>query len=79
MASIIEVIKEVSPDILVIQEAQEYQKTDLELDPHSDVEQIIKEGNIEYHHFLGPVLSLTKDMDIRKAIFVESIFRDWQE
>jgi endonuclease/exonuclease/phosphatase family metal-dependent hydrolase len=77
LASIVEVIKEISPDVLVIQEAREYQYANLEWD--GDVKEITKGGNIEYHHFLGPVLSLTKDMDIRKPIFVKSIFEDWRE
>ena len=75
-ASIVEVIKEISPDILVMQEATEYQ--DAEGNWHRDGTRIM--GKVDFkHYFFRPVLSLTEHLDVRKQIFVDNIFKDWLE
>lgn len=76
-SSIVEIIKEVSPDILMIQEATEYQDADGVW--HSDAKRIGKGRTPEYHFFLGPTLSLIENLDVRKEAFIDSIFNDWQE
>lgn len=76
-ANIVRIIKEVSPDILVLQEATEYQDADGAW--HSGMRQIEEEAAVGYHTYLGPTLVMSENLDVRQATFVEAIFRDWQE
>jgi endonuclease/exonuclease/phosphatase family metal-dependent hydrolase len=76
-ANIAKTIKEVSPDILVVQEATEYQDADGTW--HSGIREIEQEVAAGYHTFLGPTLLMSENLDVRQATFVEGIFRDWQE
>ncbi len=75
--NIVEIVKTVSPDILVVQEATEY----LDADGiwHSNVRQIVETGIVGHHFFLGPTLSMLENLDVRQSIFVEGVFKDWQE
>ncbi len=74
--SITQVIKDISPDILVVQEATELQDADGVW--HSILDPIAQATGFEHVHF-GPTLSLREHLDVRKALFVHSIFNDWQD
>lgn len=72
--AVTQVIKEISPDILVLQEATDYQDADGSW--HSILSQIAASGEFgKYSHF-GPTLSLREHMHVRKDLFVHSIFSD---
>ncbi len=74
---IVEIIREGSPDILVLQEATEYQ--DANGDWHSDAKQITQERILTSHSFFGSTLSMTENLNVNKKMFIEGIFNDWQE
>lgn len=77
IGDVIEVIREAAPDILVVQEATDFQDADGAW--HSVLSQIARAGECgEYAHF-GPTLSLREHMHVRKSLFVHSIFSDWQD
>lgn len=74
---VIKVVKEVSPDILVIQEAVEFQDADGGW--HRLLSQIAQAGEFgKYIHF-GPTLSMREHLHVRKTLFVHGIFSDWQD
>ena len=80
IGDVIEVVKEVSPDILVIQEAAEFQDADGTW--HSVLSQIAQAGECGKHAYFGPTLSMREYMHVRKALFVHSMFsdrRDWRQ
>jgi len=72
-----QVIKNVSPDILVVQEATEFQDADGVW--HSTLDQMTQAGECGKHAHFGPILSMRENMDVRKALFVHGIFSDWQD
>lgn len=79
LSAVIEVIREVVPDVLVVQEATESQDADGVW--HSVVDQIAAGGGFGHFHF-GPTLSMREHMHVRKSLFVRSVFddqRDWRQ
>lgn len=77
LSSVIEVIKIVSPDILVVQEATEFQ--DAEGTWHSALGQIAQAVGLEKHIHFGPTISMQEHMHVQKPLFVHGIFNDWQD
>lgn len=77
LSGIIEVVQDVSPDILVIQEAEEFQDADDTW--HSTLNQIAQVGEFGKHIHFEPTLSMREHMHVRKALFVHGIFSDWQD
>jgi len=77
LSRVIEVIKEASPDILVVQEATEFQ--DAEGAWHSDLSQIAQAGEFGRHVHFAPSLSMQEHMHVRKALFVHGLFSDWRD
>ncbi len=77
IGDVIEVIKKASPDILVIQEATEFQDADGAW--HNVLDQIAQAGKFGKHVHLAPTLSMQKHMHVRKALFVHNLFNDWQD
>ena len=75
--NIAQVIEQVSPDILAIQEATSYQDADGEW--HSLLSQIAQAGAFGEHAHFAPALSMQKDIDVRKGLFVHGLFNDWQD
>jgi len=75
LSDVNEVVKEVSPDILVVQEATEFQDADGEWD--SVLSRVAAAGEFGKHVCFGPTLSMQEHMHVRKALFVHSIFNDW--
>src|SRR5262245_40201752 len=76
IVDVIEIVKALSPDILVVQQAVEYQNADDIW--YSDVEQIGKKGEFADHFFFR-TLSMTENIHVSKPVFVKGIFNDWQE
>ena len=77
LSSLIEVIKEASPDILVIQEAAEFQDADGAW--HSVLSQIARAGEFGKHVHFGPTICMREHMHVRKFLFVRGIFSDWRD
>lgn len=77
LSSVIEVIKTVSPDILVVQEATEFQ--DAEGTWHSALGQIAQAIGLEKYIHFGPTISMQEHMHVQKPLFVHGIFNDWQD
>lgn len=77
LSNVIEVVKEASPDILVVQEATEFQ--DADGDWHSVLSQIAPAGEFAGHVHFEPTLSMREYMHVRKALFVDGIFNDWRD
>lgn len=71
------VIGAVSPDILALQEATNYQDADGVW--HSLLDQVAQTGDFGNHVHFGPVLSMRKQMDVRQKLFVHGLFSDWQD
>jgi endonuclease/exonuclease/phosphatase family metal-dependent hydrolase len=74
---IVQVIAEVSPDILAIQEAASYQDADGVW--HSILSQIAQAGAFGNHAHFAPALSMREDMAVQKRLFVQGLFKDWQD
>lgn len=74
---IIEVIKEVSPDILVVQEATEYEDADGVR--HSVVDQIDEKVGFGGNWYFGRTLSMRENMHVRRSIMVRGVFSDWKD
>jgi endonuclease/exonuclease/phosphatase family metal-dependent hydrolase len=74
---IIDLIKNASPDILVVQEATEYDDADGVR--HSIVDQIAKAANFGDNLFFGVTLSMREHMHVQRAILVNGIFSDWKD
>jgi endonuclease/exonuclease/phosphatase family metal-dependent hydrolase len=74
--AVAQVVREAAPDILVVQEATEFQ--DAEGAWHSILDPIAQAGGFE-HVYFGPTLSMRKHMDLRKALFVHALFDDLQD
>ena len=75
--AIIGVIKEVSPDILVVQEAMDFQDADGTW--YSVIDRISQAGEFGAHAYFGQTLSMRENMHVGKTLFVHSIFNDWQD
>lgn len=75
--SVIEVIKTVSPDILVVQEATEFQ--DAEGAWHSTLGQISQAIESGKHFHFGSTICMREHMHVQKPLFVHGIFNDWQD
>ena len=74
---IAQVIEQVSPDILAIQEAASCQDADGMW--HSLLSQVAKAGAFGKNAHFAPALSMQQDMDVRKGLFVHGLFNDWQD
>jgi len=72
----IEVIKEIAPDILIIQETADFQDADGVW--HSALGQIAQAGGFGNQYF-GPTLSMREHLHVQKSLFVHAIFNDWQD
>lgn len=77
LPAILEVVKEVSPDILVAQEATDYQDADGEW--FSVADQIAKAGEFGSNYAFCPTLTMKEHMHVQKAMFVNALFNDWQD
>lgn len=77
LPDVIKVIIEESPDILVVQEATEFQDADGVW--HSALARIAEAGEFENHVHFGPTLSMREHMHVGKTLFVHGIFNDWQD
>lgn len=75
LSDVAKVIKEISPDILIIQEAVEFQNAEGVW--HSALDRIAQAGEFGKHVHFAPVLSLREHMHVQKASFVYSLFNDW--
>ena len=71
--AIVQIIEEVNPDILVLQEATEYEDADTVR--FSDVETIV--ARVGGHAYFGPTLSMRENMHVYKALFLHALFNDW--
>lgn len=74
---VIEVIREVSPDILAVQEATKWQDADGIW--HSTASMIAEAMGFGKEFHFGPTLSMREHMHVKKAIFVHAIFSDWKD
>jgi len=74
--SVIKVVEDVAPDILIVQEAAEFQDADGVW--HSALGQIAQAVGLG-NHCLGPTISLREHMHVQKPTFVHAIFNDWQD
>lgn len=77
LAAILDVVKEVSPDILVAQEVMDYQDVDGEW--FSVADQIARAGEFGSNYALCPTLAMKEHMHVQKAVFVNALFNDWQD
>ncbi|NIV29002.1 MAG: hypothetical protein GWN58_05670, partial [Anaerolineae bacterium] len=68
---VVRVIREVSPDILAIQEAASYQDADGVW--HSLLGQVAQAGAFGNHAHFAPALSMREHMDVRKGLFVHGL------
>ena len=75
--SIVRVIEQAAPDIVVIQEAESYQDADGLW--HGLLHQVAQAGVFGKHVHFAPVLSMQGQMDVRQEQFVDALFRDWQD
>jgi endonuclease/exonuclease/phosphatase family metal-dependent hydrolase len=77
VSHIIDVIEETSPDILVVQEATEYE--DADGIRHSVVDQIDEKVGFGGNWYFGRTLSMRENMHVRRSIMVRGIFSDWKD
>ncbi len=77
LSEVIEVVREASPDILVIQEVAEFQNADGVW--HSALGQIAQAGEFGKHVHFGPTIRLREHMHVQQSLFVHGIFSDWQD
>lgn len=75
LSDVVKVVKEAVPDILVVQEATEFQDADSAW--HSVLSQVAAAGEFGKHIYFGSTLSLREHMHVRKTLFVHSVFNDW--
>lgn len=73
--SILQIVRQQSPDILAVQEAVTL--TTLDGNSINQPQQISKDGNLEYS-FFGPTLDMRKDFNVQKELFIQGIFNDWK-
>ncbi|MFQ6100143.1 MAG: endonuclease/exonuclease/phosphatase family protein [Anaerolineae bacterium] len=77
LGDVIEVVREASPDILVIQEAVELQDADGVW--HSALDQIAQAIESGKHTYFGATVSMREHMHVQQPLFVHGIFSDWQD
>lgn len=70
-AKVSKLIRELSPDVVAVQEAVEWDKRDGTT--WSLLEEI---GSKEFHSSFGPTLTLRERMHVRKKVFVDALFAD---
>jgi len=75
--AVLEVVRSISPDILVVQEATDHQDADGTW--FSDSEQIARAGGFGQHYCFGPTLTMMEHIHVGKSIMVRGLFRDWQD
>ena len=75
--NVAQVIEQVSPDVLAVQEASSYQDGDGEW--HNFLTQMAQAGDFGDNVHFAPALSMQQDLDIRKPLFVHGLFNDWQD
>jgi endonuclease/exonuclease/phosphatase family metal-dependent hydrolase len=73
----LEVINDVQPDILVVQEATDY--VDASGVCFSIPEQIARRGGFGDNYFFGPTLSLSEHLHVSRAVLVDGLFGDFQD
>ena len=76
-SDVIEVVKEASPDILVIQEVAEFQDADGAW--HSALSQIAQAGDFGKHVHFGPTVCMREHTHVQQSLSVHGIFSDWQD
>jgi endonuclease/exonuclease/phosphatase family metal-dependent hydrolase len=74
---VVQVIREISPDILVAQEIAEYQDADGVW--HSALDPIAQAGAFGKHVHLGPTICMREHMHVQKRLFIHGLFHDWQD
>jgi endonuclease/exonuclease/phosphatase family metal-dependent hydrolase len=77
ISDIVDLIKKTLPDILVIQEATEYDDADGVR--HSIVDRIAETAGFGTNCFFGKTLSMREHMHVQRAILVNGIFNDWRD
>lgn len=77
LEAILELITDIQPDILMLQEATDYQDADGTW--VSVLDQIARAGNFGSHYYFGPTLTMREHMHVGKPILVEGVFCDWQD
>ncbi len=79
LGSIIKVVQDAAPDILVVQEAARLQDADGNW--HSSLDQTAHadELQVKNHVHFERTLSMREHVHVQKALFVEGIFNDWQD
>jgi len=77
LPAIKEVIKEASPDILVIQEVAEFQDADGAW--HSALSQIAQARGFGKHVHFGPTICMREHMHVQQSLFIHGIFSNWQD
>lgn len=76
-SNILENIKQVSPDILAIQEGVKWRSLDEnEID---QIEDIAKVSVGTEHYFFGPTLTMRENFHVKKELFIHGIFNDWED
>ncbi len=75
--AISQVIGHLSPDIVAIQEAADYQDADGTW--KSPMGEVAQDSGSEYHVHFAPSLSMREHMDVRQRMFVHGLFNDWQD
>lgn len=77
LGEVLQVIADVQPDILGLQEITELQDMDDHL--YRWTEAISEKLNFDAHWYFGPTLSMRDQFHIGKTLFVRGIFHDWRE
>lgn len=72
--ALIQLLEEVRPDILGVQEVSHY--IDADGNTHSMVDRIRSEGGF-VHAFYGETLSMKRHMQVKKSLMVNGLFNDW--
>jgi len=75
LSDAVEVVRMISPDVLIVQEAAEFQDADGVW--HSFIGRIAAAGDFGKHQYFGPTLSMREHMHVRKALFVRGVYSDW--
>jgi len=76
-SDVIEVVREASPDILVIQEVAEFQDADGAW--HSALSQIVQAGDFGKHVHFEPTVCMREHMHVQQSLSIHGIFSDWQD
>ena len=76
-SDVIKVVREASPDILVIQEVAEFLDADGAW--HSALSQIAQAGDFGKHVHFGPTVCMREHTHVQQSLSVHGIFSDWQD